>query len=133
MTGLINQARTQLRQIVNELAMAEKDQHRPRLEISPYEYGRPSLGAESGFIRQIVPLTDHLDRVSETLFALTTSGGDEYAGQVIQLVFHCRCSDIRAQSVLRDDLTLYYSAPVDSWSARVPAIRAVSWLCSAGS
>jgi len=30
-----------------------------------------------------VPLTDDLDRISEALFALSTSGGDEYCGQVI--------------------------------------------------
>jgi hypothetical protein len=31
-----------------------------------------------------VPLTDDLDKLSESLFGLTTSGGDEYCGQVIR-------------------------------------------------
>lgn len=84
MSGLINQARTQLWKIVNQLAEAERKGAKPRLEIALYEYGKPSLGAEGGFIRQAVPLTDDLDRVSEALFALTTDGGDEFAGQVIQ-------------------------------------------------
>ena len=35
-------------------------------------------------MRMIVPLTDDLDRISEELFALTTNGGSEFCGQVIQ-------------------------------------------------
>ena len=35
-------------------------------------------------MRQILPLTDDLDRVSEELFALKTNGGDEYCGWVIR-------------------------------------------------
>lgn len=84
MSGLINQTRTQLWTLVNELSNAKRDGYRPRIQLALYEYGKPSLGRESGFIRQIVPLTDDLDRVSEELFALTTTGGDEYAGKVIQ-------------------------------------------------
>ena len=84
MSGLIDQAKTQLWKIVNELAASERHGHNPRLEIALYEYGKSTLNAENGFIRQIVPLTDDLDRVSEALFALNTNGGDEYAGQVIQ-------------------------------------------------
>jgi hypothetical protein len=41
------------------------------------------LPASEGYIRQVVPLTDDLDKLSAALFALTTSGGDEYCGQVI--------------------------------------------------
>jgi hypothetical protein len=32
-----------------------------------------------------VPLTDNLDKLSEALFGLTTNGGDEYCGQVIDV------------------------------------------------
>lgn len=84
MSGLINQARTQLWKIVNELSEAKRDGKRPRIELALYEFGKPSLGMLNGYMRQIVPLTTDLDGVSEKLFALTTDGGDEYAGLAIQ-------------------------------------------------
>ncbi|MBN1443231.1 MAG: VWA domain-containing protein [Planctomycetes bacterium] len=84
MSGLINQARTHLWKIVNELVLASRDGQRPDLRVALYEYGKSSIPASEGHLRQIVPLTDDLDKVSEELFALTTNGGSEYCGQVIQ-------------------------------------------------
>lgn len=84
MDGLIGQAKSQLWKIVNELGSAKRDGERPEIEIALYEYGKSALPAGEGFIRMIVPLTTDLDRISEELFALTTNGGEEYAGQVIQ-------------------------------------------------
>lgn len=84
MDGLIDQAKSQLWKIVNELAVAEKNGRSPRLEVALYEYGNDSLSGSSGFVRKIVALTTDLDRVSEELFRLTTNGGDEYCGTVIQ-------------------------------------------------
>ena len=84
MTGLIEQAKTQLWKIVNEIATSRQNGRAPRLEVSLYQYGTPSLGADNGFIRQLTPLTTDLDSVSEKLFALRTDGGDEYCGWVIQ-------------------------------------------------
>ncbi len=84
MDGLINQARTQLWKIVNELATAKRNGQTPDLEVALYEYGKPSLGKENGYLRQLVPLTDDLDKISEELFALATNGGEEYCGQVIE-------------------------------------------------
>ena len=49
-----------------------------------YEYGKSSLSAQSGWIRQIVPLSTDLDKISEELFALKTNGGEEYCGWVIK-------------------------------------------------
>lgn len=83
MDGLINQARTRLWAIVNELARTEKDGQRPDLRVALYEYGNNSLSKESGYIREVCPLTDDLDRISEALFGLVTNGGDEYCGAVI--------------------------------------------------
>ncbi len=83
MSGLINQTRTQLWKIVNELATAKRNGQEPSLEVALYEYGKSSLPAEEGFLRMIVPFTDDLDRLSEELFALSTNGGSEYCGQVI--------------------------------------------------
>lgn len=84
MDGLIGQAKTQLWKIVNELSAAKKDGVRPVLEIALYEYGKSSLSAGEGYIRQILPLSGDLDRVSEELFALSTNGGEEYCGMVIR-------------------------------------------------
>ena len=83
MNGLINQARTQLWEIVNQLATAKRDGVRPELNVSLYEYGKSSIPKSQGFLRQIVPFTDDLDKISEELFALKTNGGSEYCGQVI--------------------------------------------------
>jgi len=84
MDGLIEQAKTQLWKIVNEFAKAQRGGQRPDIQVALYHYGTPSLGAETGFIKQLVPLTDDLDKVSEELFKLRTSGGDEYCGAVIK-------------------------------------------------
>jgi hypothetical protein len=51
--------------------------------VALFEYGNMGLPASEGYIRQVVPLTDDLDKLSESLFALSTNGGDEYCGQVI--------------------------------------------------
>ena len=39
---------------------------------------------ETGYIKQVVPLTTDLDKISDELFKLRTNGGDEYCGQVIK-------------------------------------------------
>ncbi len=84
MQGLINQARTQLWTIVNELATAKQNGQVPVMKVALYEYGKSSLPASEGYLRQIMPLTENLDQLSEELFALQTNGGEEYCGQVIQ-------------------------------------------------
>ncbi|HYH06955.1 MAG TPA: vWA domain-containing protein [Thermoanaerobaculia bacterium] len=83
MDGLIDQARTQLWRVVNEFGRARKRGEIPELHVALYEYGNTRLAAESGYIRQVLPFTTDLDLVSEELFALQTSGGEEYCGQVI--------------------------------------------------
>src|SRR5262249_8045908 len=84
MDGLIKQAQSQLWTIVNETARCKREGRTPKLEVALYEYGNSRLAVTDGYIRQVVPFTTDLDRVSEKLFALTTCGGDEYCGQVIQ-------------------------------------------------
>ena len=84
MDGLINQARTHLWKMVNEFASAKRGGQSPELHVALYEYGKASLHPEGGFIRQVVPFTTDLDNVSKELFALTTNGGDEYCGWVIE-------------------------------------------------
>lgn len=84
MSGLIDQARSQLWQMVNELVAARQNGVAPELQVALYEYGSSRLSQESGYIRQILPLTTNLDDVSTQLFSLKTGGGAEYCGQVIQ-------------------------------------------------
>jgi hypothetical protein len=84
MSGLIEQAKTQLWKLVNEFISAKQDGKTPAVQVALYEYGKSSLNAKENWIRQIQPLTRDLDKVSEELFALTTNGGEEYCGAVIQ-------------------------------------------------
>lgn len=85
MDGLIDQAKTQLWKIVNELALAkDKNGNIPKMELALYEYGNDRLSADNGYILQVAPLTTDLDLISEKLFDLRTNGGSEYCGQVIQ-------------------------------------------------
>ena len=84
MRGLINQARTQLWKIVNELIGAKRDGQTPELEVALFQYGSRALPAEQGYLRQVLPLTTDLDKVSEELFALKVGGSKEYCGQAIQ-------------------------------------------------
>ena len=84
MDGLINQAKTQLWEIVNELSFAKCGTKQPELSIALFEYGNDGLEASDGFIRQILSFSKDLDEISKKLFALKTNGGSEYCGQVIQ-------------------------------------------------
>ena len=83
MDGLIDQAKAQLWRVVNEFVLAKQDGKRPEFQVALLQYGNNSLSEESGYIQQVLPFTDDLDRVSEMLFALTTNGGQEYCGAVI--------------------------------------------------
>ena len=84
MDGLINQAKAQLWQIINELSYAKYGIKKPNLEIALYEYGNSRLAAKEGYIRQVLQFSSDLDEISEKLFSLTTNGGSEFCGQVIQ-------------------------------------------------
>ncbi|OSY87372.1 von Willebrand factor type A [Tenacibaculum holothuriorum] len=84
MDGLINQAKAQLWEIVNELSYAKYNGVTPNLEIALYEYGNDRLSAKNGYIRKVLHFTNDLDDISERLFSLTTNGGSEYCGEVIQ-------------------------------------------------
>lgn len=84
MDGLIHQAKAQLWEIINELSYAKCDNEKPSLEIALYEYGNDNLPAEEGHIRQVLAFSSDLDEISEKLFSLTTRGGNEFCGHVIQ-------------------------------------------------
>src|SRR5215210_3458012 len=78
MDGLIDQAKSQLWKLVNELASAKCDNEKPELEIALYEYGNDKLASSEGYIRQVSLFTNDLDLISEKLFALKTLGGSEF-------------------------------------------------------
>jgi hypothetical protein len=81
MQGLIESAKQRLWDITNELAQARPV---PALRVAILSYGRPSYGAQSGYVRVDLPFTADLDAVNATLFAFQTAGGDEYVARAIQ-------------------------------------------------
>jgi hypothetical protein len=101
MDGLIDQAKSQLWKIVNEVAAAKSgDGKQPNIKIALYEYGNDGLSPEEGHIRQVSPLTEDLDVISEKLFSLSTNGGNEFCGQVIyaslnQLAWSTSSADLK--------------------------------------
>lgn len=101
MDGLIDQAKSQLWKIVNELAVAKcADGKKPNIQLALYEYGNDGLPSSEGYIRQVSGLTDDLDLISEKLFSLSTNGGNEFCGQVInsslnQLAWSASANDLK--------------------------------------
>ena len=83
MDGLIDQAKAQLWQVVNQLSYAKCNDQKPNLEIALYEYGNNGLVSTEGYIRKVLPFSNDLDEISRQLFSLTTNGGEEYCGYVI--------------------------------------------------
>ena len=105
MDGLIGQAKAQLWKVVNELARAKRHGAHPVLEVALYEYGNDQLRDSDGYIRMVSNLTTDLDRISEELFKLTTDGGSEYCGMVID-----RAVDGLSWSRTNDVLKVIYIA-----------------------
>ena len=97
MDGLIDQAKAQLWNIVNELAIAKCDGVKPNLEIALYQYGNDNLPAREGYIKLVAPLTTDLDEISASLFALRTRGGSEFCGQAIQTSLNQLDWDVRPE------------------------------------
>ena len=84
MDGLINQAKAQLWDVVNKFTQARcGNDTRPNLEIALYQYGNDNLSSREGYIQQVLNFSRDLDEISEKLFSLTTNGGEEYCGEVI--------------------------------------------------
>lgn len=88
MDGLINQARSHLWNMVDQMGgmtrIVNGKVRTVKVELALYEYGNDTIPQADGYIRQVLPLTSDLDRVSEKLHGLFTNGGSEYAGQAIQ-------------------------------------------------
>lgn len=84
MDGLINQARSRLWKVVNEVGKAEVDGVIPQLQVALFQYGNDRLSRDSEYVELRCPFTTDLDIVSEQLFSLSTDGGSEYCGAVIR-------------------------------------------------
>ncbi|MBL9118845.1 MAG: VWA domain-containing protein [Phycisphaerae bacterium] len=80
MNGLIDAARTKIWDIVSDLARATPQ---PKLRVALLTFGNDGHTAENGWTNIDIDFTDNLDMVSEKLFALTTNGGTELVGRVV--------------------------------------------------
>ena len=81
MTALIDSARAKLWEVVNELAQADPT---PRLRVGLLTYGSPKLStAQRGWVVRQTDLTTDLDTVYARMMGMTTDGGDEYVGWVL--------------------------------------------------
>jgi von Willebrand factor type A domain len=87
MDGLLNQARSQLWKMVDDLGrmtrVVDGKTRHVKIELALYEYGNDAISADAGYIRQVLPFTTDLDTVSEQLHGLVTNGGSEFVGQAI--------------------------------------------------
>lgn len=81
MQGLIDTTRLKLWEIVNDLHGAEPA---PTLRVALLTFGNGKSDSKAGWVRLESDLTEDLDRVSERLFELTSEGGTEYVGRVLQ-------------------------------------------------
>jgi hypothetical protein len=84
MDGLLNQAKARIWQIVNSLSEYTYRGTSPRVEIALYEYGRSSNDVGQNYVQLLTGFTTDLDLISSKLFSITTNGGEEYCGAVIQ-------------------------------------------------
>ena len=84
MDGLIDQARSRLWQIVNEMSKAKVDDKSPQLQVSLFQYGNDNLPKKDDFVQLRCPFTTDLDIISEQLFSLSTNGGQEYCGAALR-------------------------------------------------
>ncbi|QJW94425.1 vWA domain-containing protein [Frigoriglobus tundricola] len=79
MDGLIDSAKLQLWNVVNELARIKPT---PNLRVGLYTYGATRYAPEKGWVNKDVDLTEDLDGVYKALSGLKTGGGEEYVARV---------------------------------------------------
>jgi uncharacterized protein YcfL len=83
MDGLIDQAKSRIWNIVNEVSELTYNGQTPTIEFALYQYGNDGLSMSSHYIQKVLDLTSDMDVISKKLFGLTTNGGSEYCGAVI--------------------------------------------------
>lgn len=84
MDGLIDQARTRLWKIVNEMGKAEVEGKIPQVQVALFQYGNDGLPKSDDYVQLRSPFTTDLDIISEQLFSLKTDGGQEFCGAVLR-------------------------------------------------
>lgn len=104
MDGLIDQAKSRIWAIVNNVSDLKYQGTTPSLEIAMYDYGNTGI-KKTNWIRKQLDFTTDLDLVSQKLFALRTNGGDEYCGAAIK-----QSIDELKWSANSSDLKLIYIA-----------------------
>lgn len=105
MDGLIDQAKSRIWNIVNEVSSLTYNGVAPDIEFALYQYGNDNLKPNENYIEQVLGLTSDLDLLSEKLFGLRTNGGSEFCGAVIG-----RSIDDLAWSDQPTDLKIIYIA-----------------------
>ncbi|NVK62933.1 MAG: VWA domain-containing protein [Flavobacteriales bacterium] len=105
MDNLIDQAKSRIWNIVNEISELRFEGELPIMEFSLYEYGNDGLDKKDNYLRQVLNFTSDLDDLSQKMFALRTNGGSEYCGAVIQ-----KALDDLAWTNNQDDLKMIYIA-----------------------
>lgn len=83
MDGLIDQAKSRIWAIVNNVSDLKYQGTTPSLEIAMFDYGNTGI-SKTNWIRKQIDFTTDLDLVSQKLFALRTNGGEEYCGAAIK-------------------------------------------------
>jgi hypothetical protein len=83
MSGLIEQAKAQLWNMVSVMGRTKCENGNPRIEIALYIYGQGEKGMGGDYIKQVTAFSSDLDQLSQELFKLTTTGSEEYCGKVI--------------------------------------------------
>lgn len=81
MNGLIDSARQGIWAIVNDLALAKPT---PKVRVALLTFGNDGHAKDLGWVAVQTAFTEDLDLVSQKLFALTTNGGTELVGRVVQ-------------------------------------------------
>lgn len=79
MNGLIDSAKIQLWNVVNELARIKPT---PVLRVGLYSYGASRFDAKKGWVNKELDLTEDLDEVYKVLNGLRTGGGEELVARV---------------------------------------------------
>lgn len=79
MDGLIDSAKLQLWNVVNEVARLTPT---PLLRVGLYSYGASGYERAKGWVRKDADLTEDLDEVYRALNALKTGGGEELVARV---------------------------------------------------
>ncbi|MEO0899445.1 MAG: vWA domain-containing protein [Bacteroidota bacterium] len=83
MDGLIDQAKSEIWNIVNGIMYDEQMGGYPNIELALLQYGSNRLSSRSEYLEVVVPFTNNLDWIADELFALRTGGNREYAPSAV--------------------------------------------------